>query len=223
MVDQRFLPETTTNPWPRFRRKKDRAKPGEQERGFTTEELKAIFAEPIRRDVRDAALMGALTGARIEEIAALKVSDVDLKAMTLHLPGTKTDAAERTTPLHPSLKTTFEGRMKGKEKAAWVFDELPERKDGDPKGRSTVISKAFTRHRRSAGVDGKRRALTNFHSFRRWFITEAERAGAPPHVIMSIVGHKRPGMTLGVYSGGPDLESQMRAVFEAVKLPARVL
>lgn len=64
-----------------------------------------------------------------------------------------------------------------------------------------------------AKVDGKRRALTSFHSFRRWFITEAERAGAPPHVI------KRPGMTLGVYSGGPDLEAQMRKVVEAVKLP----
>ena len=74
-----------------------------------------------------------------------------------------------------------------------------------------------------AKVDRKRRVLTNFHSFRRWFITEAEWAGAPPHVIMSIVGHKHPGMTLGVYSGGPDLESQMRAVVEAVKLPVGVL
>jgi len=169
----------------------------------------------------------ALTGARIEEIATLKVSDVDLKAMTLHLPGTKTEAAERTIPFHPALKATFQGRMKGKNTATWVSDELPERKDGDPKGRSAVISKAFTRHRRSAGVDakvdGKRRALTNFHSFRRWFITEAERAGAPPHVIMSIVGHKRPGMTLGAYSGGPDLEAQMRKVVEAVKLPAGVV
>ena len=177
--------------------------------------------------VNGARVTGPLTGARIEEIATLKVSDLDLKAMTLHLPGTKTEAAERTIPFHPALKATFQGRMKGKNTATWVSDELPERKDGDPKGRSAVISKAFTRHRRSAGVDakvdGKRRALTNFHSFRRWFITEAERAGAPPHVIMSIVGHKRPGMTLGAYSGGPDLEAQMRKVVEAVKLPAGVV
>jgi len=62
----------------------------------------------------------ALTGARIEEIATLKVSDVDLKAMTLHLPGTKTEAAERTIPFHPALKATFQGRMKGKDKATWV-------------------------------------------------------------------------------------------------------
>jgi integrase len=227
MMAQDYIPEGQ-EPWSKFRRKKGRRKPGEQERAFTAEEIRALLSPgPERPDLRDAMLMAALTGARIEEIATLKASDVDLKGMTLHLPGTKTDAAERTIPLHPSLKATFERRVESKDKAVWVFDELPERSADDPKGRGSAISKAFTRHRRSAGVDakvdGKRRALTNFHSFRRWFVTEAERAGAPPHVIMSIVGHKRPGMTLGVYSGGPDLEAQMRKVVEAVKLPAGVL
>jgi integrase len=60
--------------------------------------------------------------------------------------------------------------------------------------------------------------LTNFHSFRRWFITEAERAGQPESIIAAIVGHKRKGMTLGVYSGGPS-GVQFAACIEAVKLP----
>jgi integrase len=82
--------------------------------------------------------------------------------------------------------------------------------------------KAFGAYRKAVGVDerrpGKRRSLVNFHSFRRWFITKAERAGIPEPTIMTVVGHKRPGMTFGVYSGGPQWE-QLRACVEAVKLP----
>lgn len=59
----------------------------------------------------------------------------------------------------------------------------------------------------------------NFHSFRRWFVTAAERAGQPPHIISGAVGHTRLGMTLGVYSGGPSVEQQLRACVEAVRLP----
>jgi hypothetical protein len=38
------------------------------------------------------------------------------------------------------------------------------------------------------------------------------------HIIAVVVGHKRTGMTLGRYSGGPLLEQARRCV-EAVKLP----
>jgi integrase len=58
----------------------------------------------------------------------------------------------------------------------------------------------------------------DFHSFRRWFITKAEQAEQPVHFIEALVGHKRPGMTLGRYSAGP-LMAQFRAVVEAVTLP----
>lgn len=37
---------------------------------------------------------------------------------------------------------------------------------------------------------GQRRSLVNFHSFRRWFVTEAERAGIPESTILSVVGHE---------------------------------
>jgi integrase len=66
--------------------------------------------------------------------------------------------------------------------------------------------------------DGQRRSKVNFHSFPRWFATKAEQAGQPPHIIEALVGHKRQGMTLGVYSGEPSLE-QLRACVEAVPLP----
>lgn len=55
-------------------------------------------------------------------------------------------------------------------------------------------------------IEGKRRSLVNFHSLRRWFITKAEQAGQPESIIAAVVGHKRQGMTLGGYSGGPSGE-----------------
>jgi hypothetical protein len=55
-------------------------------------------------------------------------------------------------------------------------------------------------------------------SFRRYFITKAEQADQMEHIIAVVVGHKRTGMTLGRYSGGPLLEQARRCV-EAVKLP----
>ena len=63
-----------------------------------------------------------------------------------------------------------------------------------------------------------RRPRHNFHSFRRYFITKAELADQMEHIIAVVVGHKRTGMTLGRYSGGPLLEQARRCV-EAVKLP----
>ena len=58
----------------------------------------------------------------------------------------------------------------------------------------------------------------NFHSFRRWFVTKAEQAGNQESLIAATIGHKRQGITLGVYSAGPLLE-QVRAVVESVQLP----
>jgi integrase len=67
-------------------------------------------------------------------------------------------------------------------------------------------------------VTGKRRSLVNFHSFRRWFTTKAERAGNRDTLIAAIVGHKRAGMTLGRYSEGPEMRQAKRCI-ASVKLP----
>jgi hypothetical protein len=110
-----------------------------------------------------------------------------------------------------------EGRADGDD----LFPEFPQPVRGD-RERSHRASKLFTAYRRSVGVDetveGKRRSLVNFHSYRRWWITRAEREGVPENLIASIVAHKRPGLSLGLYSSGPSIE-QLRTAIEAVTLP----
>ena len=104
-----------------------------------------------------------------------------------------------------------------------LFPEYPVPKRSTSQSeRSFRASNEFTEYRRSVGVEevvpGRRRSLVNFHSFRRYFITKAEQADHMEHIIAVVVGHKRTGMTLGRYSGGPLLEQARRCV-EAVKLP----
>jgi integrase len=105
-----------------------------------------------------------------------------------------------------------------------LFPEYPPPRPGAQQERSMPLVKSFNRYRKSVGVDesrpGRRRSLVNFHSFRRWFITKAEQAGQPEHIIAAVVGHKREGMTLGLYSAGPSRD-QFKACVEAVRLPVQ--
>lgn len=71
-------------------------------------------------------------------------------------------------------------------------------------------------------VEGQRRSLVKFHSFRRWFVTEAEQAGQQESIISEVVGHEegRKSITLKVDSRGPS-EDQKRRCVEAVRLPSQ--
>jgi integrase len=101
---------------------------------------------------------------------------------------------------------------------------IAELRDAPKEGRqrSMAFSKRFGRCRQEVGVhekrNGQRRSLVNFHSFRRWFITKAEHAGQPENIIRSVVGHKRPGVIFGTYSGGASL-AQRRACVQSIALP----
>lgn len=126
-------------------------------------------------------------------------------------------------PIHSALKAMVAGRAMGKAPEDDLFPEWPAAvAKGSIRERSAYFSKRFTKYRRGLGVneqvEGKRRSLVNFHSFRRWFITKAERAAVDGDLLAAIVGHKRSGLTLGRYSEGPEMASAKVAVAK-VSLP----
>lgn len=198
----------------------------EPERAFTNAEMHLLLTSdwPVgmrpggETTLRDAMRIAALSGMRIEEICQLTVSDCRDNAFNIRR--SKTKAGIRRVPIHSGLEEIVCRRSASKRGQEYLLDEL--RRDAD-RERSAPLSKRFTRYRKAVGIDerqeGQRRSLVNFHSFRRWFITEAERAGQPPHIIEAVVGHRRQGMSLGVYSGGPSVHDQMRTCVEAVLLP----
>jgi hypothetical protein len=129
----------------------------EPERAWTDSEAKALLDGPASPSLRLLMDVAALTGARLDAIINMRV-----QGDTLILPPQKEERGPRTIPLHSHLQGSLEGF------SGWPW----------PAGNRA--SQAFTTYRRAVlGADppGRRRAVANMHSWRRWFISKAERAG----------------------------------------------
>ena len=210
------------NVWAGLRREVAHTPPDERERAFTEEEMRKLFAGPASPSLRDVMMIAALSGARLDAIVDLKVGPC--REGVFRFKPQKKETDFRLVPVHTALSELVQRRVAGKADDEDLFPEWPApKKAGSQRERSFKTSNAFTAYRRAVGVDdrvsGRRRGRVNFHSFRRWFITQAERAGQPQHIIEFVVGHKRKGMSLGGYSEGPTIEQQMRACVEAVQVP----
>jgi site-specific recombinase XerD len=220
------------NPWtgqlePDNRRRVERGDGSKDEREFTADEMRALLYPPRPIDGEDDRLMddimriAALSGMRLAEIVTLWAGDVELDeagAGAFDLKQGKNENAARVVPLHSDLVEIVQRRLKGKAPTDSLFPELAKAKSP-----SDTFGKRFANYRVARGVDdvrpGKRRSLVNFHSFRRWFVTEAERAGLPLSTIALVVGHEEGRVSqTGKYSGGPSVDQKRRCV-EAVKLP----
>lgn len=196
-------------------------------RPFTEEEMRKLFkglegAPEGSQDaaLRDLMLLAALSGMRIEEACSLTVGQC--AGDVFDVRGTKTRAARRKVPIHPGLREMIGRRTEGKDPGAWL---LPEAGEANEYGkRAPNMSARFYRYRMKEKVDdrprGSRVSRVNFHSFRRWFVSEAVKAGQPLHVLRQVVGHEQPknDVTLGTYFKG-DLEEAKRACVGAVRRP----
>ncbi|KEC72005.1 integrase family protein [Rhizobium leguminosarum bv. phaseoli CCGM1] len=214
--------EVESNIWQGRRLREPQQTTDQKERPFTDDEVKTLLEGPAKPEIGDLMRIAALSGARLDAIVCLKVKDCRDNGVFVFKPQKK-EPGPRLCPIHPDLIEIIERRKEGKQPDDDIFPEWPGvKKSTSLRERSFKTSNEFTEYRRSVGVEdrraGKRRGLVNFHSFRRWFITKAEQAGQPESTIAVVVGHKRQGMTFGVYSGGPLLE-QARLCVEAVKLP----
>lgn len=117
----------------------------------------------------------------------------------------KTDAAERVVPLHSGL-TPLLANLPG---SGRLFPGLS----------VNMVTKRFSVMRGHALIQ---RQGVVFHSSRKWFVTQCERAGVPEHFTASIVGHQSARsenrMTYGIYSAGIS-DEQKREIVEKVGLP----
>ena len=82
---------------------------------------------------------------------------------------------------------------------------------------SWSVSKAFGRYRDSLEIPRG----TDFHSFRRTFITLMENAGVDPVPLARYVGHTLPTLAFKLYSGGAT-EKTMLATARVVRYSKKV-
>ncbi len=191
----------------------------EAKRAYTMAELVALFAQrPPYPGVPDLMVLGLLTGARLEALAARKVADLSWREdglARLRITGDKTDAGDRTIVLaHPFALAILKRRSNGRAPVAYLFDEI----SGYGDKRSANASKHFGRFRRK--VLGKSSAV-DFHSFRRTLATLMENLRIDPLAASRYIGHKPSGMTFGLYSAGAT-EETMAEVAKGIRYPADV-
>ena len=217
---------------------------------FALDELQAIFASPVyangdrpKGGKGEAAywlpLLGLFTGARLEEIGQLRVSDVQrreypdqdgkmLAGWFLHITEAtdergqanriKNAASERLVPLHPELERLgFIAYVeKLKDQQGRVFPDLV----SNIYGRLTAKwGEWFGPYmRKVCGITDKRKV---FHSFRHTFKDYTRRAKMPEGIQRQLMGHAGKDVA-DDYGSGYDLHSLAEAM-ASYRVPGLVI
>ena len=174
---------------------------------FSKNDVEILYAAAINKgdsDLADLIEVAAYTGSRIEELCSLQIDFINLNEMIFSIVDAKTDAGNRNVPIHSKLQATI-NRLISSSKNSYLFSELSENKYGD---RSNAIGKRFGHLKKKLGHG----TGFVFHSIRKTFTTELERAGVAENIAADIVGHEKHTMTYGLYSGGASIEQKRDAV-----------
>jgi integrase len=147
--------------------------------------------------LKDLVRLALVTGARLDELCALKVDDVHQRkeGWWITIREGKTAAAVREVPVHDSAAHVLARRHKRAQ--SFIFEGLVP--GGPDKKRSWNVSKAFGHYTRKLDLGEGRQV---FHTLRNTFTEAMEAAEVPESTTKLIIGHARQSMTYGLYSKG---------------------
>jgi integrase len=173
---------------------------------FTPKEIVGLYQIALdeNQTLADLIVIAMHTGARIEEICSLLCKDIDIKQESIAIIDAKTEAGERTIPIHPFIKNRIE-RLIEDSTDDYLLSDLNKNKYGD---RSNAIGKRFGRLKAKYKFSSR----YVFHSIRKTFTTMLENAGIGENLAADIIGHEKPRITYGLYSGGASLEVMRDAI-----------
>lgn len=142
----------------------------------------------------DMILIGIYSGWRPQELAILKVADIDLEAGTM-LGGLKTDAGKnRIVPIHPLIRPLVENRIQ--EATAMQSEFLFNDANGQ---QGTYMT--YDKYRKRFEKVMKYLKLTHRpHETRHTFITKAKACNVDEYILKLIVGHTIDDITEKVYT-----------------------
>lgn len=176
---------------------------------FDPSEVVTLLDAAVEKEdhqLADLIRLGMYSGARIEELCALKLNDCTTEV--LNITDSKTEAGIREVPVHSLLVPVIE-RLKKNDADDYLLGGLTFNKYGD---RSNAIGKRFGRLKASLGFPSKK----VFHSIRKTVVTLLENAGISENLAADIVGHEKPRITYGLYSGGATLSVKKEALEQVI-------
>lgn len=180
--------------------KKKKASRKEKRQAWEVEDVIKLVAGAKQKNgdvnLHDLILLGAYTGARIEELSQLKVEDVKSKdgVVFLSIDESKSNAGLRDIPVHNDILPLVQSLVE-RSPDGYL---LPHEKITGNGERSSAIGKRFGRLKTSLGYDGR----YVFHSLRKTLSTLLERLGLHHNQAAEITGHEKIGETYGTYSAG---------------------
>jgi integrase len=147
--------------------------------------------------LHDLTRLALVTGARLDELCALKVSDVHERedGWWITIREGKTEAAVREVPVHDSAAHVLARRCNKTHK--FIFEGLVA--GGHDNKRSWNVSKVFGHYTHKLDLGGERQV---FHTLRNTFTEAMEAAEVPESTTKLLIGHARASMTYGLYSKG---------------------
>lgn len=180
-------------------------------------DLKVIFGLPVFTSAErpkagggEAAywlpLLALFTGARLNELGQLMVSDIKERDGTAYIDisndgegqSVKTEGSKREVPIHPTLETLgFLKYAASQPPAGRLFPQVVPDSTGNHTG---SWSKWWGRYQRAQGVKDNRKV---FHSFRHRFIDACRAARIEEEVRNAITGHASGNVGRGYGSGVP--------------------
>lgn len=218
--DQRIVPRELANPFRNQKLPTENRKEAVKEMrlAFSLEDIQKLYQVlRVKADKGDEAdedllyvfLIAIYTGARREEIGGLRLKNFS-KAGTIRIENAKTEAGNREVPIHPQLEAIIQRRISSLDDSdslsdSFLFPNLSTAKYGK---RTDALGKRFGRIKASLGYD-KRYV---FHSIRKTVTTLMEQAGVAEGVAADILGHDKPSITYGLYSGGTSMEQKHKAI-----------
>ena len=172
---------------------------------FTADELSKIYENALAKGDDSLArviALGAFTGARIEEICSLTLTNC-IEGM-FNIVDSKTGAGIRQVPIHPVLVSLVAKMVKESTDGYLV----PSKAAGKYGVRSDPYSKRFGRMKEAMGFA----AGHVFHSIRKTVATLLEQADVKESISADILGHEKKTMTYGLYSGGSSMAQKREAM-----------
>lgn len=161
---------------------------------FSQEEILILWDNLDVIPFTDMVIIGIYSGWRPQELATLKIADIDLDTNTMR-GGLKTDAGKnRLVPIHPLIKPLIEKRMSEAHtlKSEHLFN--------DANGQQGTYMTYDKYRKRFEKIMVRLKMKHRPHETRHTFITKAKACHMDEHILKLIVGHVEKDITERIYT-----------------------